>query len=153
MPRLSDVPPSAVALGFAGLLPFLWGVGTLYVPALVEVTMATVGPRFVGPFVILVYGQIILSFMSGVIWGFAAQAEGTVRAAGFALSVIPALWAFFFVGGGPVSAAIYLIAGFAGLLLIDWFFWQNGLTPRWWMALRIPLTAGVCLCLAAVALG
>jgi len=153
MLRLSDVPPSAVALGFAGLLPFLWGVGTLYVPALVEITMATVGPRFVGPFVILVYGQIILSFMSGVIWGFAAQARGATQAAGFALSVIPALWAFFFVGGGAPVAATFLIAGFAGLLLIDAFFWRNALAPRWWMALRLPLTAVVCLCLAPVAFG
>src|SRR6056297_2631011 len=150
MLRLADIPRSALLLGFAGLLPFFWGVGTMWLPPLQALTMDTVGPRFVAPFVLLSYGQIILAFMSGVIWGFAAQAEGEVQGLGFGLSVIPALWAFFFVGGGPVAAAIYLIAGFIGVLMIDWFFWRNGLTPHWWMALRVPLTALVCLCLATV---
>ena len=153
MLRLSDVPRSALALGLAGLLPFLWGLATLYIDPLYAFGQRTLGGRFVAPFVLLSYGQIILSFMSGVIWGFAARAEGEAQALGFGLSVIPALWAFFFVGGGPVSAALYLIAGFVGVLMIDWFFWSNGLAPRWWMALRIPLTAIVCLCLAAVAFG
>ncbi len=146
--QLSAVPRSALWLGFAGLLPFFWGVGTHYVPAIHDLTMNTVGPRYVAPFVLLNYGQIILAFMSGVIWGFAARAAGGVQALGFALSVIPALWAFFFVGGGPTSAAIYLMTGFIGLLMIDAFFWRHGLTPPWWMALRIPLTACVCACLA-----
>jgi hypothetical protein len=153
MLTFTDVPRSALWLGLAGLLPFLWGVGTIWSDALRAITMDTVGPRFVAPFVLLSYGQIILAFMSGVIWGFAARAEGEAQALGFALSVIPALWAFFFVGGGPVSAAIFLIAGFLGVLLIDAVFWRNGLAPRWWMALRIPLTAVVCACLAVVAFG
>jgi hypothetical protein len=153
MLNLAVVPRSAFVLGFAGLLPFLWGIGTLHVRALHDLTMSTVGPRFVAPFVILSYGQIILAFMSGVIWGFAARTEGEAQALGFGLSVIPALWAFFFVGGGPAAAATYLIAGFIGVLMIDFFFWRNGLTPRWWMALRVPLTAVVCLCLATVAFG
>jgi hypothetical protein len=142
----------ALALGFAGLLPFFWGVGTEYVPALHDLTMRTVGPRFVAPFVLLNYGQIILAFMSGVIWGFAARAEGAAQGLGFALSVIPAIWAFFFVGGGASAAAISLIAGFVGVLLIDIFMWRNRLTPPWWLALRVPLTALVCLCLAVPAL-
>ena len=150
---LGTVPRSALWLGFAGLLPFFWGVATEYVGPARDLTMATLGPRFVAPFVLLNYGQNILAFMSGVIWGFAARAEGAVQGTGFALSVIPALWAFFLLGGGPVSAALYLIAGFAGLLLIDGFFWRAGLTPPWWMALRIPLTALVCLSLATVAFG
>jgi hypothetical protein len=153
MLRLADVPRSALALGFAGLLPFLWGVATLHLPSLEGLTMNTVGPRFVAPFVLLSYGTIILAFMSGVLWGFAARAGGAAQGIGFALSVIPALWAFFFVGGGAQAAATYLIAGFLGVLLIDLFFWSNGLAPRWWMALRIPLTAIVCLCLVPVALG
>jgi hypothetical protein len=65
--------------------------------------------------------------------------------------VIPALWAFFFVGGGPVSAAIYLAAGFVGLLGLDWFFDRHGLTPPWWMALRTGLTVVVVACLLVTA--
>lgn len=149
---MHQIPRAALVLGLAGLLPFLWGVLTLYVPAAQDITLSTVGPRFVGPFVILQYGTVILAFMSGVLWGFATKAEGAVAASGYAMSVIPALWAFFFVGGGPTSAAVYLIAGFVGLLGLDWMFWQQGLAPPWWMRLRILLTAVVVLCLLAVAL-
>jgi hypothetical protein len=146
------IPPSALLLGLAGLLPFLWGLITMLVPAAAQLTMEVIGPRFVGPFIGLSYGTVILSFMSGVLWGFATRAEGGVAATGYALSVLPALWAFFMVGGGPVSAAIALIAGFVGLLGLDWLFWNHGLAPAWWMKLRILLTAGVVACLAPLTL-
>lgn len=149
---MAQIPRAALLLGLTGLLPFLWGVVTFYVPAAQDITMATVGPRFVGPFVILQYGTVILAFMSGVLWGFATKAEGSVAASGYAMSVVPALWAFFFVGGGPVSAAIYLIVGFIGLLGLDWMFWRQGLAPPWWMHLRLLLTTVVVLCLLVVAL-
>ena len=146
------IPRAALALGFAGLLPFAWGAGTIYVPALYEATITTLGPRFVAPFVLLQYGTVILCFMSGVLWGFATRAEPPVAATGYALSVLPALWAFFAVGGGPVSAAVALIAGFVGLLGLDWLFWNQGLAPAWWMKLRLILTAGVVACLLPVTL-
>ena len=101
----------------------------------------TLGPRFVGPYVQLFYGAVILSFMSGVLWGFATKARGARAATGYGLSVIPALWAFFMTGGGPVSAGTNLIFGFLGLLVLDFAFWQWELAPRWWMALRVLLTA------------
>ncbi|MEM1388835.1 MAG: DUF3429 domain-containing protein [Pseudomonadota bacterium] len=147
---MKQIPPAPLFLGLAGLLPFMWGTATLYSSALAELTNATVGPRFLGPYVLLNYGRIILAFMAGVLWGFAARAEGQVAATGYALSVIPALWAFFFVGAGPISAAIYLIAGFVGLLGLDYLFWQQGLTPRWWMSLRVTLTIIVVICLIPV---
>ncbi|TFL17454.1 DUF3429 domain-containing protein [Jannaschia formosa] len=146
------IPTSALALGLAGLLPFAWGLVTIWVPAAAGLTAAYVGPRFVGPYVGLSYGTVILSFMSGVLWGFATKAEGRVAASGYALSVLPALWAFFMVGGGPVAAAMALIAGFVGLLALDWMFWNQGLAPDWWMKLRLILTAGVVLCLLPVTL-
>ena len=153
MSVFAQIPRTALWLGLAGLLPFLWGVGTLWSEMLYALTMDTIGARFVGPYVLLAYGTIILAFMSGVLWGFAAGAKGTVQATGLALSVLPALWAFFFVGGGAMAAAGNLIAGFVGVLAIDVLFWRQGLTPSWWLALRIPLTGIVCLCLAVVALG
>lgn len=144
---MTQVPRAALWLGLAGLVPFLWNAATVLSPAFADWGAAMLGPRFVGPYVGLAYGTVILSFMSGVLWGFAAQVEGRAAAVGYTMSVIPALWAFFFVGGGPVSAAIWLAAGFALVLMIDWTFWQRGLAPRWWMALRVPLTAVVIPCL------
>lgn len=130
----------------------MWGVVTMWVPPAAQLTMSTVGPRFIGPFVGLSYGTVILAFMSGVLWGFATRASPQVAATGYALSVLPALWAFFMVGGGPVSAAIALIAGFVGLLGLDWMFWNQGLAPPWWMKLRILLTGIVILCLLPLTL-
>ena len=106
----TPIPRSALILAVAGLAPLVWSVATQLSPALADVALRVFGPRFVGPYVGLVYGTIILSFMSGVLWGFATRASGQTATLGYALSVLPALWAFFFVGNGPVSAALMLVA-------------------------------------------
>ncbi|TCL00499.1 uncharacterized protein DUF3429 [Shimia isoporae] len=142
------IPTAPLLLGLAGLIPFVWGALTILQPSLQDWGAATLGPRFVGPYVQLFYGSVILSFMSGVLWGFATKAGGARAAVGYTLSVIPALWAFFMTGGGPVSAGTNLLFGFAGLLLLDYAFFQWGLTPPWWMRLRLILTAVVVTCLA-----
>ena len=147
---MTQIPRSALILGLAGTLPFLWGALTLLVPELVDWGSRAIGPRFVGPYVSLAYGTVILAFMSGVLWGFATRAEGQVATSGYILSVVPALWAFLFVGGGPTSAAVYLIAGFVGLLGLDWMFWKQDLAPPWWMRLRVLLTAIVVAALLVV---
>jgi hypothetical protein len=143
------IPRSALWLGIAGLLPFIFSLATVLSPDLAQVTLHWIGPRFVGPYVGLAYGTVILAFMAGVLWGFAVRAQSGLY---YALSVIPALWAFFFVGGGPVQAALWLAAGFVGLLGLDWLFHRHGLTPPWWMALRLGLTTVVVACLLATAL-
>ena len=154
---IRDIPKSALILGIAGLLPFMFGaviqMGWLH---------ADMGDPNAGGYPLIVpadgrilmirYGTVILSFMSGVLWGFATKAEGSQAATGYLLSVLPALWAFFMVGGGPVSAGMNLIAGFVALLVLDFAFWTWGLAPRWWMALRVMLTAIVILCLIPVIL-
>ena len=141
------IPRSALILGLAGLIPFVWGLMTQLSAPLGDWGTMTLGPRFVGPYVCLSYGIIILAFMSGVLWGFATRAKGQAAALGYGLSVVPALWAFLFVGGGPESAARWLVAGFVGLLGLDYLFWRQGLAPEWWMQLRVMLTAGVLACL------
>lgn len=147
---INSVPRSALLLGLAGLLPFIWGCITLYSPSLAQMTLSIIGPRFIGPYVGLAYGTVILSFMSGVLWGFATKAEGGQATTGYMLSVLPALWAFFMVGGGPVSAAVNLIVGFLAVLALDYAFWTWGLAPRWWMILRVILTICVILCLLPI---
>ena len=144
---MTPIPRAPLLLGLAGLLPFVWGAATLYSDGLATIGTQMLGPRFVGPYVQLFYGSVILSFMSGVLWGFATRATGAQAATGYALSTLPALWAFFMTGGGPTSAAMNLIFGFASLLLLDFAFARWGLTPTWWMALRVLLTAIVILCL------
>lgn len=144
---MTGIPRAPLILGLAGLIPFVWGALTVLSPELANVGARSFGPRFVGPYVQLFYGSVILSFMSGVLWGFATKASGAQAATGYALSVLPALWAFFMTGGGPVSAATNLIFGFLGLLMLDFAFARWGLTPPWWMSLRLLLTAVVVACL------
>lgn len=145
---MPPIPRSALLLGLAGLIPFGWSAVTELLPAFGDWAAGWLGPRFVGPYVGLAYGTVILAFMSGVLWGFATRTQGREATFGYAVSVIPALWAFLFVGGGPTSAAIYLGAGFVALLGLDWMFWTQGLAPEWWMRLRMLLTAGVLACLS-----
>ncbi len=142
------IPTAPLALGLAGLIPFVWGAVTVLNPEAQNWGVTTFGPRFVGPYIQLFYGSVILSFMSGVLWGFATKTDGTRAGFCYALSVLPAVWAFFMTGGGPVTAGTNLMFGFAGLLLLDYAFFQWGLTPPWWMRLRLILTAVVVTCLA-----
>ena len=141
---MSGVPRPALWLGLAGLLPFLWGALTVHIPLL----GAVLGPRFIGADLLTGYGIVILAFMSGVIWGFATRADGTPAATLYALSVLPALWAFFL---GPVSLWA-LALGFVALLGIDAWAARNGLAPQWWMSLRLLLTGVVTACLVIGAL-
>ena len=144
---MNTIPRSTLLLGLAGLLPFLWGALTVIVPSTGQWGLMNIGGRFVGPYIGLQYGTVILAFMSGVLWGFATKATGQTATAGYILSVIPALWAFFMVGNGPVTAATNLISGFLALLLLDWHFWRLELAPPWWIHLRVLLTAIVVLSL------
>jgi hypothetical protein len=145
---MTQIPRSALILGLAGVIPFLWGAANALFPATVGWGGTWLSPMFMGTYVSLTYGTVILSFMSGVLWGFATKATGREAAVGYALSVVPALWAFFMVNGDPGNAAVNLAAGFAGLLLLDASFARQGLAPAWWMPLRLLLTGIVLACLA-----
>ncbi len=142
----TKIPNSALLLGLAGTLPFMWGVISTWYPGVNAYVPDWLGPRFYGPYVQVAYGSIILSFMSGVLWGFATRA-GERQALCYALSVVPALWVFFAVGGGNVSATYALITGFVFLLTLDKLFSNWGLAPAWWMRLRLTLTIIVVSCL------
>ena len=136
----SKIPKGALILALFGVVPFAWGAITLISEDAFSFGMENFGARFVGPLIQLSYGVIILCFMSGVLWGFATKMERKSASQGYILSVIPALWAFFSIGIGPISDTISLIIGFIAVLLIDWHFYLLKLTPNWWMSLRIPLT-------------
>jgi hypothetical protein len=144
---MTRIPAPALLLGHAGLIPFVWAA--LLVLGLADGAGGNL-PQVLGGdgrLVMIRYGGIILPFMSGVLWGFASNATGPRAVAAFALSVIPALWWFLMPGTGAVSALTNLTFGFAGLLILDLAFTRWGLTPAWWMALRLQLSAVVLVCL------
>jgi hypothetical protein len=146
------IPPAALTLGLAGLIPFLWAALTHLSPALAGWALGIMPPGYVGAYLGLTYGAVILAFMSGVLWGFATRADGRQAAVAYGLSVIPALWVFFAVRDGTDGAVIRLMAGFVGLLMLDASFAAQGLAPVWWMRLRILLTVVVVACLGATLL-
>ncbi|MBP1806717.1 DUF3429 domain-containing protein [Rubellimicrobium aerolatum] len=139
---MTGIPRAPLLLGLAGVLPFTWGALTVLVPALGDLSLDLLGPRFTGRTLLLLYGTVILGFMSGVIWGFATRATGRHAAVLYALSTLPALWAVF---SGFSTLALAL--GFAALLLLDRHAQAAGLAPPWWLRLRLLLTALVVLCL------
>ncbi|MCX7302470.1 MAG: DUF3429 domain-containing protein [Rhodobacterales bacterium] len=146
------IPIAPLILGLSGLIPFFWGTLTLYQPGLSDLGNAWLGSRFIGPYVQLFYGTLILAFMSGVLWGFATKADPKDAPLCYVLSVLPVLWVFLTTGDGLAETAISLMAGFGALLLIDLHFWRRGLTPEWWMSLRLLLSTVVVLCLLPLAL-
>ncbi len=144
----TQIPRPALILGLAGTLPFIWGVITGLSPELALWTAQNLSPRLAAPTVHVTYGTIILAFMSGVLWGFATKTFGRQEILCYILSIAPALWAFFMPARTASEAAISLMIGFAVLVGIDALFSSWGLTPQWWMRLRILLTAIVVACLA-----
>ncbi len=130
-------PQIAIILTAAGALPFLIGVAMVlgFWPG-------------EGRALIVSYGVVILSFMSGVLWGFASRGSAIWA---YGLSVLPALYGFFFALRHPWAlegqAVSHLIAGFIGVLVLDMVYQVRGLAPRWWLTLRVPVTLVVLACL------
>ncbi len=140
---LTQIPKPALILGLAGTLPFIAGAVMLISPGTISnlTGVSIIGVRVMAPTVLLIYSQVILTFMSGVLWGFATKAEGRLATIAYIASVVPALFVFFtaLLTIAAPSLLPYAI-GFALLLLIDFGFWRAGLAPVWWMRLRIAIT-------------
>ncbi len=142
---MTQIPRPALYLSLAGLLPFLWAALGILVPAMSEATVDILGARFNAPFILISYGTVILCFMSGVLWGFAVKSD---RFLPYLVSTLPALWAFFAIGGGERQATSAVLIGFLLVFLFDLQFTVWRLTPPWWIKLRAWLTAIVLACLA-----
>ncbi|MGF1606648.1 MAG: DUF3429 domain-containing protein [Rhodothalassiaceae bacterium] len=134
---MRTVPAIAVILGAAGTLPLLAGL---------IATWADLGfyDRYVRGSV-MIYGAVILSFIGGTHWGFAARerpGRPGVRLL-YARSVLPSLagWGATTLPSPLDAATLALI--FVLVLPIDNYATRTGLAPAWWMRLRLPLSAGM----------
>lgn len=140
-------PVSATLLTAAGALPFLCAAATTLTGTTLPAEWLPPGAPSGGKALAVSYGIVILSFMSGVLWGFAAP-NARLRWLGLALSVLPALYAFGFVAGSASDRQQALMIGFAAILPLDALFQWLRLAPGWWLTLRIPVTIVVFICLA-----
>lgn len=125
------VPRPALVLGLAGLIPF---AGLALACALAPPPYDDLAHR-----ALTGYGAVILSFMGGCRWGFAAMAARPDYGR-LGLSVVPALYAWAAMAG-PAPLGL-LALGFAALLVADIALTRAGGAPPWWPGLRWPLTLG-----------
>ena len=147
----TQIPTAPLWLGLAGVLPFLWGAISAWNTDISRPIADWLGPGFLGRDLQLTYGAVILSFMSGVLWGFACKAAQPKAPLLFSLSTLPALWAAFLLASAAPMQPILLIGGFVALFGLDIMFFRYRLTPDWWLKLRALLTALVLACLGIAA--
>ena len=138
------LPPLALLLGAAGLVPFL-ACGLLAV--------TPNGDRAAEA--LAAYGAVILAFLGGVHWGFALpEPSGRGERGRLALGVLPSLvgWvALLLVVAVDVAAGLgLLLAGFAGVTVVEARATAAGLVPPGYMLLRYGLSAMVGIVLATV---
>ena len=145
---MKKIPNSALILGLAGLIPFFWGTATSLEFGLEISKFNWLNEEYRGSSINFTYGTVILAFMSGVLWGFAANVSDKRRPIGLILSVLPALWAFFTFNGILSNPFMSLIIGFLGVFIIDVRFYYWHMTPKWWLSLRSILTLSVIICLS-----
>lgn len=145
---LRHLPPIAIVLGAAGLIPFMvLGLGAVG---------ANADRSFGAAEALVGYGAVILAFLGGVHWGFTLSEEGEPPAARtrLGLGVVPALvgWSAILcgIGGFPVLSFVVLIAGFVGTVLVEFRAQKRDLMPSGYLALRMALTAIVVAILTAV---
>ena len=147
----TQIPTVPLWLGLAGVLPFVWGAISAWSGDLALPIAGWLGTGFVGRVLQLTYGAVILSFMSGVLWGFACKAPSPKAPLYFGLSVLPALWAAFLLASAATMQFAALIGGFIALFGLDVMFFRHSLTPDWWLKLRGLLTVLVLACLSIAA--
>ena len=138
----SRISGLASALGAAGLLPML---GVLFVQAGDFDGGVRAGAVLIGHG----YAALILSFLGGLWWGLGSAAGDRAPGWLWVAAVTPSLIAFFPMVGmvmGVVDVRLALaVTGVAlmAALLVDRALVRLGLTPPWWMALRVPLSLGL----------
>lgn len=133
-------PPLPRWLGLAGLLPQAIAVAV--------VLSGDEASRFSALSLGYAYAALILSFLGGLWWGLAARAERPPEWAWIA-AIAPSLvalatavpWA---IGQAwPAPSLVVLATALIAALGVDSLLSSRGLTPPWWMSLRLPLSLGL----------
>jgi hypothetical protein len=99
---------------------------------------------------VLLYAALIASFLGGTWWSFASRAEEPSWAL-LITSVLPSLvsWAMLLLlpslEAGLGLALLILLTP-----LVDLRLQRSGLTPPWWLQLRVPLSITLAVALLAV---
>ncbi len=91
------------------------------------------------------YAATIASFLGAVHWGTALAGGGRPTALRFTWGVVPSLMAWASLGLPSHEASLAGLTGsLASCYVVDSHFFSQGLLPRWYMRLRLPLTLVAC---------
>lgn len=140
MIHLHTIPNPAKLFGLAGLLPFFAA------SILCWVDITWLPQHLTGAFILTAYGAVILSFLGGIRWGIAMQHTSMIQS--FQVvggAMVPSLiaWAALLV---PAKTALaMLVIGLAIQFTVDYRSSRSGLTPDWFLSLRLILTLGASL--------
>lgn len=127
-------------LGLAGLLP--------QIAAAAIVLSGDPTLRFAALSLGYAYAALILSFLGGLWWGFAASKERPPEwlwVAAIVPSLIALASAVPWAVGEPWPGPSLILLGIAliSALGVDGLLAKRGLVPIWWMRLRMPLSLGL----------
>lgn len=140
--------PGFVALGYAGLLPFVAGA--------LGIALLEGAPREFAVRALVAYGAVILSFLGAVHWGLLLTRDPDGRTVPWlAAGVMPALtaWGALLLADGRALTA--LVVGFGAFWLYEHRVVGMALLPAGYLQLRRSLSLAACalLALAVIALG
>jgi hypothetical protein len=141
------LPPGAVGLGYAGLLPFVAGA---FGAALLEGE-----PRDFAVRALVGYGAVILSFVGAVHWGLLLRSAGGQALRGLLAGVVPSLIGWIALLLAPRHALTVLVVGFGLFWLYEHRVLGPAVLPPAYLSLRRSLSLAVCalLALGLIALG
>jgi hypothetical protein len=142
------IPPAALVLGWAGVIPFAVGSAVMAIGLQPAETWAFVP--------LLSHAAVILSFLGGVRWGLGLRLPTKDRLTiVLAWSVVPSLvaWIAVCLYARPLLALALLIFAHAAQGWFDVRTAEIDGAPRWYAKLRLQLAAIVTLCLLAAAVG
>lgn len=142
-----DIPKPALALGVAGIIPFLaMAVGSFAAEPGAAVFAINAG---------LLYGAVILSFLGGVHWGRALAGDAVTPSwSRLGWAVTPSLigWACAFMPDA-ILALLLFVFGFALAFFVDVRAVRAGLFPDWYGTLRKILSIAVLACFLVTLMG
>lgn len=140
-----DIPEAPLALGLAGLAPF---IGLSLAIALNAPVLAGLDTAFA----LLGYGAAILSFLGGVHWGLALRHPArATRNALYVAAVVPPLWAWAGLLAGGAAGLGTMAVGLAAHGALDGVFVTRFAAPRWYGRLRLLLATLATISTAAAA--
>lgn len=138
------LPRPAFLLGYAGLVPPFAAIGAaLLAPPEWRELAYRAGALYAG---------LILSFLGGAWWGLATRADPARAWSLYLIAVAPTLAAMALLLLLTPSRLLILAGLIALTLPVDRLLVALELAPRNWLSLRVPLTVGLSLATAGLAL-